>query len=317
MLSATLAGITALIACCQVTGKPGGSGSITTAEATSASQTIVGAVSIVLNNQARWTTNGTNVSYDASGISMSGTSTTSGSANTESLNITLTNYQDSATGYTVSGIGSMSTTTNTSTGSVIAGSIAAAFTATGGAVTTEHWDISNVTSTGGTTPVFTFTGSVRCNDSSFDANTLSLGDSLLAANAAAAVIGGVNAVLDNQTSWTISGSNVSYSQSGASMTGTTATSGSNTIYTLSITLSSFADSTRTIYTVNGTVGVTLTEVTSGSAFVSGTISGTLSLSGGQVTTQTWNTVSMTGSNPQTFTGTISSDGTLYDAKTLH
>jgi hypothetical protein len=101
------------------------------------------------------------------------------------------------------------------------------------------------------------------------------------------------------------------------MTGTEAASGSDTIYTLKLTYNGYADSSG--YTLSSSTGALTyveTAVTSSSTVVSASISGgPVLFSGGTVTSQTWNDVQVTNSGA-TVTGTVSSDGTLFDAKTL-
>jgi hypothetical protein len=67
----------------------------------------------------------------------------------------------------------------------------------------------------------------------------------------------------------------------------------------------------------GTLSVSLTKDASG-IITAGTATGTVTLSGGPITTETWNVTGIVGSasGNTVFTGTISFDGTSFDAKML-
>ena len=119
--------------------------------------------------------------------------------------------------------------------------------------------------------------------------------------------------------WTQIGTAVSYSTgTGLSMTGTlTTTSPATATCVMTITLINYADA-ATGCTVNGTQNWSIAITTSTGAY-SGTVTADMTLSGGPVTTQTWN-VSVHGTASQsslTFAaGTVTCNGTSFDATTL-
>jgi hypothetical protein len=293
------------------TSSGGGGATITTAQATTAVQTVVGAVSLMMNS--KWTETGISSpyteSYSTTGLVMTGTKTVVGSNNNYVLTITLLNYSDAATGYTVNGTINFSmnggaTTTGTVTGDV---------TLSGGPVTKETWNIS-ITSTGGAPA---YTGTITCNDTPFDGSTLSISGTNMALSAAHVVGDGLGAVMNASSLWGAATGPVSYSSPTGlwSVTGT-ATIGSTDTYVLTITLSNYASSP---YTVSGTCNFSLTG--SAGAITSGTLTGTFIFSGGPVTTQTWNVSNISGTITPSFqisgaTGTITSNGTAFDAKTF-
>jgi hypothetical protein len=293
------------------------SGNLTTAQAIVAAQTVAGSVDLVLNNSPSWTTVGSSVSYSTTGLSMSGTSTTVGNTNTLNLTIALNNYADAATGYTLSGslsvIDAYDNSTLTSSGTL---ATTTNLTSTGGPVTTQAWNMSY----SGTGSSWTFSGTVTCNGASFDAGTLSLYGENDATEAEAAVSQGVWAIMNNVSSWTTISSDVSYSYSGISMTGTL-TTGSTDIYALAIT---FANAhSPGVYTISGQLNLSISADHVMGTIISGTATGALTLSGGTFATETWNISTITGTmapQPQykaSYSGTVTCDGTSFDAKTLY
>jgi len=128
--------------------------------------------------------------------------------------------------------------------------------------------------------------------------------------------------MNNQASWTNTGGNswTDANVTGVSMSGTV-TGPNPTTYSLTFI---YADFYSNGYTVNGTLTFTDNEYSSSS---NGTLTtaGNLTFSGpgGTVTSQAWN-VSWTSAAamnwssrpPMNWTGTITSNGTAFDAKTL-
>ncbi len=324
-----------LVTACQEAGTGSGS-TVTTAQAVAASQTVVGGVSMVLSNQKQWTGEGSEggkkpgdggVAYSTAGADMTGTEVPAGSDTTYDLGVSFSDYSDEATGYTVSGSGHVLMTMDSSTGEIATGTVTGNLTMSGGSVTTEIWNV-GVTSTGGVSSTTTFTGTVTCNGTKFDASKLALDSTSEATEAATAFLHGVAAIIQSQSSWTGAGAQggadsgngkVAYGVAGASMTGMASPAGSSeTTYAMTIDLSNFDDSSQTGYTLSGTISVTLTENNTTYNLVSGTITGTATFSGGPVASLTWNSVTLTGAGGSTvlFSGTVACDGTAFDVKTL-
>lgn len=147
----------------------GGNSTVTTAQASKAGQAVIDGVTLVMDNQLSWTTIGTAVSYSISGLSMTGTLTTVFPINTYTLTITFSGYVDGATGYTLNGTVNLSEIINTST-LAMSGTATGNLTSSGGPVTTQTWNVSF----SGTTTNYTFTGTITCNGTAFNASTLSL-----------------------------------------------------------------------------------------------------------------------------------------------
>ena len=124
----------------------------------------------------------------------------------------------------------------------------------------------------------TLSGTVTCNGTSFDVNTLSPDSTTNASIAVEAVGDGLGTLMGG--SWTESDTNpkdISYSNTGLSMTGTKTESGSITEDVMTITFSSYA-STH-VYAVSGTVNLSITfDGTANTQF--GTITANLTFSGG-------------------------------------
>jgi hypothetical protein len=88
-------------------------------------------------------------------------------------------------------------------------------------------------------------------------------------------------------------------------------------YALTITLSSYAAG-ATGYTLSGTVTWLVAQNnTVPVSYTSGTMTANLTLSGGPVSTETWNLSSVSGiTTAPTFSGIITCNGTSFDAKTI-
>ena len=135
----------------------GNTASVTTAQATSAAQTVAGSVILLMAHQNAWTpppsawTSGSNaVSYSTAGLSMAGTVTVSSPNTTYNMTLTFSNYTDAATSYTVNGTVNWSQTgTSTSQSGTVTGNLSLS----GGSVTDATWNTS-FTSSGGP-PAFT------------------------------------------------------------------------------------------------------------------------------------------------------------------
>lgn len=312
---------------------------VTATDAAAATQTVAGAVSMVMVNQVTnstpWQTVG-NVSYSTGyGVSMTGTDylvaietspTTSTSTYNLNLTITFNNYTDPATGYTVNGAVTVTAIENGTSYAVESGSIttSGALALSGGKVTSESWNVTDFTGTAGsssgTPPVFSsFTGNATCNGVSFDASSLSLGATSSAVLGAQAVLDSITAVMTGSGSWTISTGTVTYRPgNGVSMTGTYTTSGSTTTYKLKLTFSGYADSTTAYTLTSGTVTVVVTSGSTTSYLISG---GPIVFSGGPasspVTSQTWTNLSTTSLTTNSLTGTaLLSNGVACDPRTL-
>jgi hypothetical protein len=139
--------------------------------------------------------------------------------------------------------------------------------------------------------------------------------------AAQAVMNSIDVVMDNESAWTRDSTTctVSYSTLGMSMTGTYAASDTNSIYyVLAIVFSKYTDA-PTGYTVNGTARIAILSNLPTNA-ISGTITGSWSLSGGKVAAETWDVIAngaAAGSgSSMTLTKTIDCNGTSFDASTL-
>jgi hypothetical protein len=313
LAAAIVVSVLLVVAGCKAAGG-GGTAVPTTDQASRAAQTVAGSVGLVMSHSSSWTQTGASspytVSYSTAGLIMTGTKTVSGSDNNYVLTITLSNYSDAGTGYSVNGVVNFSIMG----GATSSGTVSADVTLSGGPVTSSTWNTTFI-STGGAP---SFAGTITCNGTSFDAATVLAG--FTDANTAAGlVLGALFSVLGNQGSWTQTGASspyaVSYSPvTGLSMTGTLAVSGSIDTFVLAITFSSLLDSP---YTVDGTLNFSLVLDTSSSTFTSGAITGVLSLSGGPVTTETLNVSNITGSTSGLFlTGTITFNGQSFDAKTF-
>ncbi len=268
----------AVSAMCVIQGCGGGGGGggdgVTTAEATVAAQTVAGAWNLAFGNHAAWTVVGSAVSFAAPGLSLSGTVSTSGATQTFDLALTLSSYADAATGYMASGTIDCSFVVDTSTGSG-SGTAAVSVRCSGGPVSTQTWDVTRSSPGPGT--LTSYAGTVMCNGTSFDANTLSISRTSDAQAALQSVFWGIDSLMTSQGSWVPgTGNDVSFSAPDVSMTGTK-TGTDPTIYALTI---SFTDSVDTQYGYarSGTVDFTIAEMTSGS-ITSGSLTGTMALSG--------------------------------------
>jgi hypothetical protein len=292
---------------------PGGH-TVTAPEAATAMQTLSGAVNLVFNSQSLWTQVGSDVSWSAPGLSMSGTVSTAGPLSTYTLAVACSGYYDVATGYTVSGTADTSLVVTTTTGAV-SGTVTGSFTFAGGPVTKATWNLT-VTGTGpGSLP--SFSGTVTCDDISFDAGTISLDRTTQANAALQAVFFGIGAVMGSQSSWIPgAGNDVSYDALGVSMTGTKVSGATTTDYTLAITFASYADS-QFGYTLNGTVNFVLAGEDP-NLITGGTVTGTVTLSASPVAGLTFNVTNIVGVSgvSMSFEGTVTADGTVFDAKTL-
>ena len=304
----------------------GNTASVTTAQATSAAQTVAGSVILLMAHQNAWTpppsawTSGSHaVSYSTAGLSMAGTVTVSSPNTTYNMTLTLSNYMDAATSYTVNGTVNWSQTgTSTSQSGTVTGNLSLS----GGPVTDATWNTS-FTSSGGPP---TFTGTITCNGTSFDANTL-LAGTVQAQTAMQAVVNVLATVLGKQSGWTPSSDTwtsgntytVSYSDTGVSMTaGTVTVSGTIYTYVVPITLSNYVAG-ATGYSVSGTVTWSVVEdnSTNPATYTSGTVTVGLTLSGGTVTTETWNLSNVSGiTTAPMFSGIITINGTSFDAKII-
>jgi len=288
----------------------GAGGPVTAAQAAKAAQTTTGAVDVVMFHSQWWTTNGSNVSFGAAGLSMSGTLTISGPNNTFGLAITLSNYTDAATGYKANGTINYTLLLNTTSGAAT-GAVTGSVTMSGGPVVTLG---ANTTFSSTSSWDYVFTGTITCNGTAFNATGL-LSSSVQADAAAQAVLLAISIVTSGSSSWLSSGP-VSYTGTGAnaglSMTGNLVI-GSTDSLTMNITLASpyvspagFTMTGAVTFSVMGNIGLT--------SFTSGTLSGTVN-TGGPVATQTWNVTNITGmSTEPTFTGTITCNGAAFDAK---
>ena len=303
--------VSALSIVLALAGCTGATTSVTTAQATTATQAMGATVLLVIAHQGGWNTSGTAVSYSTTGLSMSGTASPAGSPTTYVLAITLSGYVDAATGYTLNGTVNWS---QSGTSSSQSGTVTGSLTLSGGPVTSASWNTS-FTSSGGPP---TFSDTITCNGTNFDANTL-LTPVVQAQTAMQAVISGLAAGL-NQANWTLSGTTVSTGPSapaGLSVSGTYTQSGSTATCVLTITLTNYVAGT-TGYTETGTINWSTVENTSTPAtYTSGTVIVSMSLSGGPVTTEIWNVTSLSGiASAPTFGGLITINGTSWDAKIL-
>jgi len=129
-----------------------------------------------------------------------------------------------------------------------------------------------------------------------------------ATKAAQTVAGTVSLVCGWDERWSVNGSSVSFSTAGLRMTGTKTETEYGDISTLTITLSNYSDS-GTGYTANGSVNVTV-------GGVNYAITADVTLSGGPVTTMTWNVNLVDYSPPATVSGTITCNGISFDANAL-
>jgi len=145
------------------------------------------------------------------------------------------------------------------------------------------------------------------------------GTAVTTAEAAAAcqtVMGAINLVFNSGSTWVPSGSSVSWSGPGLSMSGTVTSSPPVNSYALALTFSGFSDIV-TGYTVNGTVDWSM-DMNTSSGVVTGTCTGSVTLSGGPVTSQTWNVSADRSSSHAeiSFGGTVTCNGSSFDASTL-
>ncbi len=302
-----------LLAAIVLSCKSPGSTVIDTAQANAATQSVMGGVMMMFNSQASWvpgTDNG--VSFVAVGLSMSGTSVTSGTKTTNDLTLKFQNYADAATGYVLNGMYTMDYTTDTSSNTVT-GTFTGNLTLTGGPVSTMNWNVS-VSGATGTQLSLSFTGTLTCNSTSFDASTLSLDSAVQANTAAQAVIEGFEALFAARSSWTSSGGdNVQYLSPTLTMNGTETDPGTY-VYVLTINFISYAANG---YALTGSCNLSLTVVDN--VMMSGSSTGTVAFSGGPVTGQTWNVSNITGSFlpfQPLFVGTVTCNGTCYDARSF-
>jgi hypothetical protein len=274
-------------------------------------QTLTGAMNLLFNSQSLWTSAGTAVSYSVAGMSMNGTLTVSGTVNSYALTVVFSNYVDVGTGYTMNGTGDFTADVDTSLGSG-SGGIAGSFTFSGGVVAAQTWDVT-MSGFGSTS---SYSGTVTCNGTKFNAADLSLEKAGQANSAFQAVFFGFGQVLGNQSSWVPgTGDNVSYSVPGIDMTGTK-TSGPNTSdYVLSIKFTSYVD-TQFGYTLNGTVDFALSATNTPNAITGGSLSGTVTLTGSVFSGITFNVATITGVPGMSmfFTGKVTVGGTTFDAK---
>jgi hypothetical protein len=111
------------------------------------------------------------ISYTAPGVSMTGTVATGSGTSTVVETITLVNYVNSNTGYTVNGtIDATITVDTTSPSAPFTGTSTATLTLSGGPIAKETWSVSL---TGvGQQETLTFAGTVTCDGTSFDASKL-------------------------------------------------------------------------------------------------------------------------------------------------
>lgn len=293
----------------------GGGPTVTAAEANKAAQTVAGSIALVMSQSSFWTNTGSsNYTYSAAGLSMNGTHTNVAGTVTDNLTITLSGYSDAATGYTVSGTINSLGTSNAVTAS---GTISGNLSLSGGPVTTGSWNVNYSSTMSGTS----YTGTVTANETTFDASTLSI-NATGGANAVTLSLfsNGIRNIMNSEGTWTNTGGNnwTSSGSAGLSMSGTV--SGSNPkVYSLTF---SFANHYDNGYTENGVLVLTANVYASSS---NGTVTstGNLTFAGGNVTLQTWNlgwttTTALTWFPrvPTTWTGTLASNGTNFDPKTL-
>src|SRR5271157_5882062 len=116
-----------------VTGCSTGGGTVTTAQAAKAGQTVMGSLNEAMNASGTWGSSGP-VNYSTAGLSVTGTvSTAVPSTSTYVLAIALSNYVDAATGYNLNGVINITDTANSTTAS---GTVNGDVTFSGGLVTT-------------------------------------------------------------------------------------------------------------------------------------------------------------------------------------
>lgn len=303
-----------LVACPHPDGVP--SITITIAQATTAMQTVAGGMALLQNRESRWTKTPTpdpnisNVSYSTTGLSMTGTRTVVGNNNDDVLTITFSNYSDAATGYTLNGTIDFSLNGGAPTTGTVTGDLSLS----GGLVTKATWKLSfSSTGPGGTT---TYAGTITCNDTSFDPNTLSLNGTTEATMAMSAMEDGMYAVFGHAGSWNVSGNNVSWSTTGLSMTGTDTYNANIETTVLTITFTNYASAH--VYVVSGTVNMTqITDTSANTASATATVN--LTFLGGSVTTMTGNGTSSGIAQPHQTTdvaGIFTCNGTAFDGKTM-
>ena len=294
----------------------GGGGGVTTAQAATAMQTVAGGITLLQNRGSSWAVTGTSpqytVSFSTTGLSMTGTKTVVGNNDNYVLTITFSNYSDAATGYTLNG--TLNYTVNG--GAPTTGTITGNLTLSGGPVAKAIWDVS-FTSPGPPAGTPTFTGTITCNDTTVDPNTLSLNRTAEATVADSAMVDGMYAIWGNAGSWNRSGNNVSWSTTGLSMTGTDTYNGNIETTVMTVTFANYASAH--VYVVSGTVN--MTQITDSSAnTVSGTETVNLTFAGGPVVTMTGNNGTFSGiAQPHQTTsivGVLTCNGTALDGKTM-
>ena len=145
-------------------------GTITANQASTAARAGISAASIVMNNASSWTQNGSSVSFSAAGLSMTGTTTTSGTSTTDSLDIAFSNFADAIGGCTMNGTITLAMTTNSTSGA-ISGTVTGTLTLSGGPVTTETWNASFSGTLGGSP---SYSGTIACDGIFFVAASLGL-----------------------------------------------------------------------------------------------------------------------------------------------
>jgi hypothetical protein len=294
----------------------GGGATVTAAEASKAAQTVAGGITLVMNQSSFWTnTGGSNFTYSAADLSMNGTHTNVSGTTTDNLTITLSGYTDAATAYSVSGTIYFSGTSN---GVTASGTISGNLSLSGGPVTTGSWNVDYTATMSGPS----YTGTVTANGTTFDASTLSInatGD----ANAVTMSLfsNGIRNIMNNEGNWTNTGGNNWTHSGGAGLSMSGTVSGSNpTVYSLTFTFTNHYDNG---YTENGVLVLTANVYASSS---NGTVTstGNLTFAGGNVTLQTWDLGWTTAAAltwfprvPTTWTGTLASNGTNFDPKTLY
>jgi fibronectin type 3 domain-containing protein len=136
------------------------SAGITNAQASAAVKTFMNALIVVFNNSYYWVPTGTDMSWSTTGINFT---QSGGQAGPWVMTVTLSQFTDTTTGYTISG-------TFTLNGGQTGGTLAASnLTLTGGPVTSEVWNLTYSSGASG----LVWTGTVKCNSDTFDAITLS------------------------------------------------------------------------------------------------------------------------------------------------
>jgi hypothetical protein len=282
--------------------------------AAAAAQTVSGAVNLLLNSQSSWTRVGPTVAYSTTGLSMNGKLSLAGTINTYALVVTFSNYVDAATGYTMNGTGPFSYRVDTANGSV-SGTVSGTFVFSGGAAATQTWNVV-LSGTRPASPV-EYSGTVTCNGTSFDAANLSLGSTSQANSALQGVFFGIEAVMSGESSWTAgAGDGVSYSVPGVTMTGFRTNGPAAADYELSITFMSYFDA-QSGCTLEGTVDLVL-ACTNPGVIDSGTLTGSIMLSGGPLEVIGFNVTDIVGisGGSVALRGFVFADGTTFDAKTF-